>query len=109
MKKEERKLEELNINHSVYLTRLSERYKNALPYQPPDKTKLVSFIPGTVIELFVKEGDIVKKGAEILVLEAMKMKNRIKSPFNGSVNKVNISVNEKVSKGKILVEIKPDK
>lgn len=109
MKKKDTKLGILNINHSKYQTRLNERFKNREPYEPSDKTKLFSFIPGTIIDVMVKEGDKVKKGDEVLVLEAMKMKNRIKSPVNGRVESVNVNVNDKVPKGKILVEFSPKK
>ncbi|MFO7853372.1 MAG: acetyl-CoA carboxylase biotin carboxyl carrier protein subunit [Bacteroidota bacterium] len=104
MNKKDNKLGILNINHSEYKTRLNEKFKNREPYKPSDKSKLLSFIPGTIIDVMVKEGDKVKKGDEVLVLEAMKMKNRIKSPVSGRVERININVNDKVPKGKVLVE-----
>ncbi|MBN1388502.1 MAG: acetyl-CoA carboxylase biotin carboxyl carrier protein subunit [Bacteroidales bacterium] len=106
-KKKDIKLEILNINHSKYTTRLSPKYKNREPYKSPDRSKLLSFIPGTVVEIMVKEGDKVKKGDEVLVLEAMKMKNRIKSPVSGLVKYIDINVNDKVPKGKLLIEFNP--
>jgi len=109
MKKKDEKLEILNINYSEYKTRLTKKYRMRKPYKPDDKTRLLSFIPGTINEIFVKEGDKVKKGEEVLVLEAMKMKNRIKSPTNGRVIKVNAKVNDRVPKGMVLIEFDPGK
>ncbi|HCC71655.1 MAG TPA: acetyl-CoA carboxylase biotin carboxyl carrier protein subunit [Bacteroidales bacterium] len=105
MKKKENKLEKLNINYSEYTTRLSSKFKERVSYKPVDKTRLMSFIPGTIIEILIAEGDKVCKGDEILVLEAMKMKNRIKSPVEGLVKSINVELNEKVPKGKVLIEI----
>ncbi|HDZ41566.1 MAG TPA: acetyl-CoA carboxylase biotin carboxyl carrier protein subunit [Bacteroidetes bacterium] len=108
MEKKDKRLEKLNINYSEYTTRLSKKFKNRIPYKPSDKFRLLSFIPGTIIEIMVKEGDRVRKGDEVLVLEAMKMKNRIKSPLNGRVKQVDIKTNEVVPKGKLLIEFKPE-
>jgi len=109
MEKKDIKLETLNINHSEYTTRLSTKFKNREPFKIPDKSKLLSFIPGTIIEIIVKEGDKIKKGDELLVLEAMKMKNRIKSPVSGLVKHIDIKINDKVPKGKLLIEFSPEK
>lgn len=109
MEKKDIKLEILHINHSEYTTRLSPKFKEREPYKSPDRSKLLSFIPGTIIEIMVKEGDNVKKGDEVLVLEAMKMKNRIKSPITGLIKRINISINDRVPKGKLLIEFIPQK
>ena len=109
MEKKDIKLEILNINHSKYITRLSPKFKNREPYKIPDKSKLLSFIPGTIVEIMVKEGDNIRKGDELLVLEAMKMKNRIKSPVNGLVKNIDVKLNDKVTKGKLLIEFSTKK
>lgn len=108
MEKKDNKLEKLNINSSVYLTRLNPAFKNKELYKPADKSKLYSFIPGTVVELLVKEGQKIKKGDELLVLEAMKMKNRLKSPVSGTVSRISVEIGKKVPKGSLLMEFKPD-
>ncbi len=105
MAKSDSKLDKLNINHSVYTTRLSDKYKNMEPYSQPDKSRMMSFIPGTVIEVLVSEGDKVKKGDVVLVLEAMKMKNRLKCQVEGVIKKINVEPGEKVPKGTLLMEI----
>ncbi len=109
MEKKDTKLEKINIDYSEYTTRLSPQYKNREPFKLPDKSKLLSFIPGTIIEIMVNEGDKIKKGDELLVLEAMKMKNRIKSPVNGLVKHIDIKVNDKVPKGRLLIEFSLEK
>lgn len=106
MENKNKKLEKLNINYSEYTTRLSSKFRNRKVYAPHDKSRLLSFIPGTIIEILVKKGARVKKGDEVLVLEAMKMKNRIKSPVTGVVKHIDVKENEKVPKGKLLIEFK---
>jgi biotin carboxyl carrier protein len=95
----------LNINTSLYKTRISEKFANRKKYQPVDQRKILSFIPGTVLETLVKEGQKVKKGDVLMILEAMKMKNRLKSPVDGKVKKIHTSTGERVPKGTLLIEL----
>jgi biotin carboxyl carrier protein len=95
----------LNINTSLYKTRISEKFANRKRYQPVEQRKILSFIPGTVLEILVTEGQMVKKGDVLIILEAMKMKNRLKLAISGKVRKIHTSVGEKVSKGTLLIEL----
>lgn len=61
-------------------------------------------MPGMVLNVLVKDGDEVKKGDAILVLEAMKMENILKSPADGIVKKVAISKGVAVEKNQLLVQ-----
>lgn len=67
--------------------------------------KINSPMPGTVLEVKVKEGDIISKNQLVLVLEAMKMENEIVSPFAGKVVSVNTSKGSIVNSGDLLVSI----
>ena len=106
MEKKDQKLDKLNIDSTEYSTKVTSKFKNRELYKIPDKGLLKSFIPGTIVEVLVKEGDNVCKGDDLLVLEAMKMKNRLKSPVDGKVKGINVSEGEKVAKGVLLIEIK---
>jgi biotin carboxyl carrier protein len=97
-------LEKLNINNSVYSTRLSVKFRNRKPYSPADPGIVKSFIPGTVVEILVRVGQRVEKGEDLLVLDAMKMKNRILSPVSGTVKDVPVKVGDRIPKGTILLE-----
>lgn len=61
-------------------------------------------MPGLVLNNLVNEGDTVAKGDGLLVLEAMKMENIIKSPCDGVVKKVCAAVQDAVDKNDILIE-----
>lgn len=62
-------------------------------------------LPGVILEVFVKEGDTVKKGQKLLCLEAMKMENNIDSDKDGKVLKINANKGDSVMEGDILVTI----
>jgi biotin carboxyl carrier protein len=104
MNKDE-KLGFLNINTSLYQTRLSEKFKNRKSYKPADPKIILSFIPGTVLDIFIETGDSVKKGDDLMILDAMKMQNRLKCPMDGKVKSIAVEKGAKVSKGTVLIEL----
>jgi biotin carboxyl carrier protein len=65
---------------------------------------LVSPLPGTVIEVFVKPGEEVEAGQVVLIVEAMKMKNSIRSVRNGVVKNVLVSAGQTVAHKQTLLE-----
>jgi biotin carboxyl carrier protein len=95
----------LNIQSSLYKTRISSRFQNRKPYQPADPRRILSFIPGTVLEIFVKAGDEVKKGETLMLLDAMKMQNNLKCNIEGRVKGLHVSKGDRVSKGTLLIEL----
>jgi biotin carboxyl carrier protein len=105
MKNEEENFGDLNINTTLYKTRISKKFENRKPYKPADPKIILSFIPGTVIEIHIKAGQEVKKGEVLMILDAMKMKNRLKSNMDGKVKSVSVKNGDKVSKGTVLLEI----
>jgi len=68
-------------------------------------TKMESPMPGMVIRYEVKEGDEVKAGDVIMVLEAMKMENSLTSPATGVVKQICCQAGESVQKGTVLAVI----
>jgi len=65
---------------------------------------LVAPLPGTVVEVFIKAGEEVEAGQVILVIEAMKMKNSIRSVRNGMVKTVLVNAGQAVAHKQSLVE-----
>lgn len=64
-------------------------------------------MPGKILEIIVKQGDSVEPGDPVVILEAMKMENELKSPVAGIVETVEVQVNESVDKNQTLIEIEP--
>ena len=61
-------------------------------------------MPGLIVDVRVAVGQKVSKGENLLVLEAMKMKNDVFSPVNAIVKSVNVKVGEAVKKDQVLIE-----
>jgi biotin carboxyl carrier protein len=63
-------------------------------------------LPGTVVEIFVKAGDKVEAGQPVLIIEAMKMKNSIRSMWSGTIGEVLVSAGQTVAHKQALVKFK---
>ena len=62
-------------------------------------------LPGVILDVKVKEGDMVKRGQTLLILEAMKMENDIKADHDGKVTAINVSKGESILEGTDLITI----
>ena len=70
----------------------------------PNNTTLLAPLPGTVTEIFVLPGAQVEAGQPVCVIEAMKMKNTIRSYRGGSIASVHITPGQSVKHKQVLVE-----
>jgi biotin carboxyl carrier protein len=104
MKKDE-KLGVLNIDTSLYKTRISNKFANRKPYKPANPHLILSFISGTVLDILVKTGDSVRKGDDLMILDSMKMQNQLKCNIYGKVKTIMVRKGDKVSKGMVLLEV----
>lgn len=94
------------VEFRKYKTELTKKYMNRRKWEPDDPSKVLSFIPGTITKMYVREGDLVEPGMELMVLEAMKMKNTVFAEVKGVVKKINAEVGKQVPKGKVIFEFK---
>jgi len=106
MAKKENKYQDFQVGDTIYKTTINKMHKDRKPYRVPDARKLYSFIPGTILDIAFKKGDEVKEGDIIMYLEAMKMKNIIKAPFDGVIKKIYVKNGVIVPKNELLVELK---
>ena len=67
--------------------------------------RILAPMPGKVVRLLVNAGDRVEAGAGIVVVEAMKMQNEMKSPRSGTVVKINVDVGATVNAGDVLAVV----
>jgi glutaconyl-CoA/methylmalonyl-CoA decarboxylase subunit gamma len=79
--------------------------KTSAPSAPKGAGHVKSPLPGVILDVFVKEGDTIKKGQKLLCLEAMKMENIIDSDKDGKIVKINANKGDSVMEGDILVTI----
>ena len=89
----------------VYKTRYTRKFVERKKWEAPNPNEIRSIIPGSVTEVLVKPGDKVKKGATLMIYEAMKMKNVIVSPFDAVVESVEVKAGDKLPKGALLVKL----
>lgn len=69
---------------------------------------ITSPISGKVVNIKVSEGQRVKEGDVLFVVEAMKMENEIHSPIDGTVEEILVSVGEVINPDEVLIRIKPE-
>ncbi|MDR1739668.1 MAG: biotin/lipoyl-binding protein [Bacteroidales bacterium] len=72
---------------------------------PSGGSEIKSPLPGTVISILVKEGDTIKAGDKVMVLEAMKMENNIDAEQGGVVKSIKVSQGDAVMEGDTLMVI----
>ena len=66
---------------------------------------LKSPMPGLVVAVPVEEGQEVKKGQVLLILESMKMQNELKSPRDGTVNRIKVKAGESVEQKQYMLSV----
>ena len=96
--------DEFHLENSVYYTEVPDSFKNRKPYNPPNEKLLTAGIPGTIMEVFIKEGQKLDTDDPVLILEAMKMRNKVNSALQGTVKKIHVKTGDIVRKGALLIE-----
>ena len=62
-------------------------------------------MPGNIVEVLVKVGDVVKAGQAVLITEAMKMETEVQAPIDGTVKALHVAKGDRVNPGDVLIEI----
>ncbi len=104
---EEQNLKTLIVEGARYKTSFTKKFENRVKWEKPNFNHIYSFIPGTIIDIYVKTGQKVKEGESLLMLEAMKMHNIIRMPFDGKIVKIHVQKDQVIPKSYLLIEIKP--
>ena len=79
--------------------------KTSSPTSPKGAGFIKSPLPGVILEVNVKEGDTVKVGTKLLMLEAMKMENNINADKDGVIKSIKVKAGVSVLEGEVLIEI----
>ena len=101
----------LKVNGNEYVVDIKDKLDILLQQMGMTKRaaaalgNLAAPMPGKVLRVDVTEGQPLKKGEPVLILEAMKMENTIKSPGNGTVKRVLVKQGDAVEKGTVMVEM----
>ena len=105
----EGKFFDVTVNGATYEVE-AENAPAAAPAAPAAKPagageKLASPLPGVIIEISVKEGQQVKQGQKVVVLEAMKMENEIPAPKDGTITEIHVHKGDTLQEGDPVVTI----
>ena len=107
----ELKTVELKLQNQKYAVQLRDKFdllleKMGMNASLSSKVNVIKApMPGLIVDLRVKAGDIVKAGDSLLVLEAMKMENIIKAPGDGTIKLLKIKKGDSVEKNQVLIEL----
>ena len=99
----------ISLNGKVLHIQMRDRYDDLLKELGMDASSalrvgdLKAPMPGLVVNIPVKEGDLVKKGDTLVILEAMKMENALKATVDATVKKVAVTKGKVVDKNEILI------
>jgi pyruvate carboxylase subunit B len=75
--------------------------------KPTEEGHVTTSMPGSIVEVLVKEGDEIEAGQPVLITEAMKMETEVQAPVSGKVTAVYVQKGDAVNPDEVLVEIKP--
>ncbi len=79
--------------------------KSPAPTPSANASAINSPLPGVILEVCVKEGETVKSGQKLIVLEAMKMENNIEADRDGVVAKIKVNKGDSVLEGAPLITL----
>lgn len=105
----------ITVNGKTYMVEVEEAGANetastAAPTAPTNPSSghgepVEAPIQGTLLSINVSQGDVVKKGQVLAILEAMKLENEIACPFDGVVSSVSAKEGQVVDSGDLLMTI----
>lgn len=90
---------------AVHHSHDADKAKTSKPTERKGAGLIKAPLPGTILEMKVKEGDAVKQGDILLIMEAMKMENNIKADHEGKITSIKVKQGDSVLEGDVLVEI----
>jgi biotin carboxyl carrier protein len=91
------------VNTAQYYTLHTKKYGMRKKWQQVDQNEVRSVIPGTILEVYVKAGQLVPAGDNLIKYEAMKMQTILEMPFTGMIKEVLIAVGDKVRKDQLMI------
>ena len=99
------KYDSLEIDGLKYKTHLTTKFTNRQKWEKPNPGNVTTYIPGSIIDIYVQEGQEVEAGDLLCLLEAMKMHNKVLAPISGHVKKIHVKKGDKLPKNKSMFEI----
>ena len=101
---EKKEMKELVVQGTAYKTYYTKKFEQRVNWEAPDDRLLYSFIPGTIIDIYVKPKQKLKEGDVLLLLEAMKMQNVLRSMRSGVIKKCHAELGSSLMTDETIVE-----
>lgn len=104
------KKQTIKVNGTLYHLDVNDQYDDLLKQLGMDTAMVTKVheikapMPGLVLKVIAAAGDEVKKGDNLIVLEAMKMENMIKSPADGKIKHIPVVQGDKIEKNAVLIQ-----
>ena len=99
----------IRVNGNKYTVQLKDKYDELLEKLGMNNTSAAKIkdvkapMPGLVVDIRVKEGDQIKKGDALVVLQAMKMENILKCPADVTIKKVHVKKDDAIEKNQLII------
>ena len=101
----------VSVNGNTYEVKIADEYDQQvkkmglLAVSAQKLNSIKAPMPGLIIDVMVKEGQVIKEGTPLLVLSAMKMENIILSQGDGIIKSITIAIDDAVEKGQVIIEM----
>lgn len=95
----------VSTRHGNFKTIITRKWQHRKPWEPVNPREVRSFIPGTVMELKVKEGQKIKQGDLLMIYRAMKMDNNILAEHAGKIKKILVKEGESLPNRALMIEL----
>lgn len=99
------KYDTISTESGEFKTTLNRTFLSRKAWVANDPKKILSFMPGTVVEHKVKVGDVVKEGDLLLIFKAMKMNNNVIAPMDGKVKSLDAEIGVNIAKNILMMEL----
>jgi len=93
----------------IYVDKVIDLYRGYKPsgLAASGEGDLNTQMPGKVVKILAKTGDQVSKGQTLLILEAMKMENEMRSNIDGVIKEIHVKEGQALEQGVLMIEIAP--
>jgi pyruvate carboxylase subunit B len=105
MEKQNNPYVDFAITARKYKTLLTGKYKNRPVWNKRQPGEILAALPGTIVRVAAEEGQEVANGDLLIILDAMKMQNRIVAPEAGIIRGIYVKEGDRISKNHLLVKI----
>lgn len=103
--REQEQFSEIALESGTFESLTTKKFAQRKLFEKQDPKVIKARIPGAIESISAQVGMSVYTGDTLMILEAMKMHNRIKAPLSGKVKAIRVAPGDKIVKGQVLLEL----